>query len=168
MAYDKFTPLKDPSGNDIRKGLIGNSESLEEGEVIVPDRNGEDAVVDTGGGTTGDLLGVVYGIEGKNGEILEVNSYSAETDNVSDKMVQVAYVPLYIPREFGATLDADAGTTTGSSAYGNFAVDSTGLLLSESSYVAFGTKASKQFFSFGLVPGTSRDVTGFFIATIVA
>lgn len=166
--YNKFTPLKDVSGDDFKRDLIGNSEDLEVGEVVVPDRNGETSVVDTGGGTTGDLLGVVAGIEGKNGEILEVDSYSAESDNVTVDMVQATYIPLYISREFGATLDADAGTTTGSSAYGNFAVDSTGLLLDESSYAAVGTKSSKQFFSFGLIPGTSRDVTGFFIATIVA
>lgn len=168
MAYDKFTPLKDPSGNDLKYGLIDDSQTLSVGEVLVPAVHDDAAVVNTGGGTTGDLLGVTHSIVGKAGKVLEVDSYAAENDNATSDMVQVTYLPLYIDREYGATLDADNETTDNSSAYGNFAVDSTGLLLDESSYVAYTTLADKQFFSFGLVPGTDRDVTGVFFAKIGA
>jgi len=81
-------------------------------------------------------------------------------------MIQAAFIPLFIPMEYGATLDADAETTDDSGAYGSFAVNSTGLLLTESSYTAYTTVIAKQFFSFGVVPGTTRDVTGYFIKKI--
>lgn len=166
---NKFLPLKQPSGQDIKYALIDNSQTLSVGEAIIPGVQGDTSVVLTAGSTTGDVLGVVMGIVGKDGKVLELNSYAAEADNVTDKMVQVAYLPTYLPYEFEATLDADAETTDNSGAFGNFALDSTGLLLSESSYVAFGTKSSKQFFSFGLIANAGlREVTGRFIATIVA
>jgi len=168
MSQNKFVPLKQTTGREVKKGLIDNSQTIAVGEVIIPAVQGDTSVIITGGGTTLDLFGVVLGIEGKAGKVLEVDSYAAESDNVTDKMVQVSFVPLFIPMEFAATLDAAAETTDNSSAYGNFAVDATGLLLDESTYAAFGTKSNKQFFSNGLTPGTTTEVTGRFIATIIA
>lgn len=158
--------LREFSGNDIKKGLMDNSQTLSIGEVIVPGVQGDTAVVLTGGGTTGALLGVVKAIEGKDGKILELDSYAAESDNVTDKMVNVLYFPLFIPMEWVGTLNAAAETTDNSQAYGNFAVDSTGLKLSESSYAAYTTVIAKQFFSFGIIPGQTVDVTGCFTKKI--
>lgn len=166
MAYNKFTPLKQPSGNEHKFGLIKNSAGLSKGEVIIPAISGDTSVLDTGGGTTGALLGVVLSIVGKDGKVLELESKTVASDNETVAMIQAEYFPLFIPMEWGATLDADNETTDNSSAYGNFAVDSTGLLLSESSVVAFTTVIAKQFFSFGLIPGTTRDVTGYFTKMI--
>lgn len=154
-----FRPLKPVTGSDVKYGLIDNSEALSKGEVIIPGVQGDASVVKTGGGTTAGLLGVVLSIVGHNGKVLEVDSTTVEADNVTDKMVQVAYLPLYIPMEWEVALDADAETTDNSGAFGNFAVDSTGLLLDEDTYVAFGTVSNKQFFSFGLVDGEDRLVT---------
>ena len=162
----KFTPLREVTGTDLKYGLIDNSQTLSIGEVIVPAVQGDTAVVITGGGTTGALLGVVRGLFGAGGHALEFDSYIAEADNVTDKMVQAAYIPHFIPMEWLGALDANSETTDNSSAYGNFAVDSTGLLLSESSYVAYTTVIALQFFSFGNVAGSVRNVTGYWIKKI--
>lgn len=166
MAYNKFTPLRQVSGHDTKYGLIDNSQGLSVGEVIIPGVQGDTSVVLTGGGTTGALLGVTLSVVGKDGQVLELNSKTVAADNVTVAMIQVSYCPLFIPMEYGASLDAASETTDNSSAYGTFAVDSTGLLLSESSVTAFTTVIAKQFFSFGLTPGTTTDVTGYFTKMI--
>lgn len=162
----KFTPLKEVSGSDVKYALIDNDQTLSKGEVLVPAVQVDTSVVLTGGSTTGALLGAVRSIVGKDGKVLELESYAAENDNVTDKMVQVTYIPFFINMEYSGALDADNEVTDNSSAYGNFAVDSTGLLLGENSWVVYTTVTAKQFFSFGLVPGTTRNVTGYFIKKI--
>lgn len=166
MAFNKFTALKEVSGSDCKIELIDRSQTISNGEVIIPSVRGDLKVLITGGGTTGALLGVVRSLVGKDGKVLELDSKATAADNDTVAMIQAEYVPLFIPMEYGATLDADNETTDDSGAYGNFAVDSTGLLLTESSYVAFTTVIAKQFFSFGVVPGTTRDVTGYFTKKI--
>lgn len=149
-----FKASRDISGRDIKYGLMDNSEALEVGEAIIPGIQGDTSVVKTAGSTTGGILGVVIGIVGlgaTGGRVQEVSSYTAESDNITDKLVKIAYIPAYIPMEWEVDLDAAAETTDNSGGFGNFAVDSNGTKLSESSYVGFGTVASKQFFSFGLV-----------------
>jgi hypothetical protein len=164
--YSKFTPLRQVSGVDVKYGLIDNSETIAQGEVIIPGVQGDTSVIKTGGGTTGALLGVTTGIAGKDGKVLEVNSKAVGSDNVTVAMIQASFIPAFIPMEYGATLDADSETTDNSGAYGSFSVDATGLLLTESSVVAFTTVIAKQFFSFGVIPGTTRDVTGYIIKKI--
>lgn len=166
MAFNKFTHLREVSGQDFKKALIDNSQTIAEGEAIIPGVQGDTPVILTGSGTTGALLGVVQSIVGKDGKVLELTSKAVAADNVTVAQIGVNYMPLFIPMEFGATLDADSETTDNSSAFGNFALDATGLLLTESSYVAFTTVVAKQFFSNGIVPGTTRDVTGFFIKKV--
>ena len=150
-----FTPLKAITGQEVKRAVIDNSEELSAGQVIIPAGEG----VATGGGTTGGLLGIVLGIYGPKGQALEVQSTEAAADNLTVDRVKVDYFPLYIPTEIEAELSADAETTTGSGGHGNFAVDATGLLLNESSYVVFSTTADKQFFSYGTVDGSARTVT---------
>jgi hypothetical protein len=154
-----FKVLKPITGSDVKKATILNSANLEVGEVIVPSTAGNSAFVTTGGGTTAGLLGIVLSIVGDCGKVLEVNQRAVAADNQTVGKIQVEYFPLFIPSEIEAVLDANAGTTTGSAGHGNFAVDATGLLLAENSYVAYTTNSAKQFFSFGLVDGTARTVT---------
>lgn len=150
-----FKVLKPITGSDVKKATIANSANLAVGEVIIP--SGE--FVTTGGGTTAGLLGIVLSIVGDRGKVLEVNSQTVAGDNQTVGKIQVEYFPLFIPTEIRATLDDDAGTTTGSGGHGNFAVDADGLLLDESTYVAYTTVSAKQFFSFGTVDGSSTEVT---------
>lgn len=152
--------------SDVKYGLLDNSENLSIGEVIIPGVQGDTSVVKTGGGTTSYLLGAVMGFKDNNGVGLELNSYAAENDNVTDKLVQAAYIPLHIVPEWISDLDAAAETTDNSSAYGNFAVDSTGLLVDESTVVAFGTRTAVQLFSYGLTGKNTTQVTCVFFATV--
>lgn len=161
-----FQALKEPTGREIKYGLMDNSETLAVGEVIIPAIQGDIGVVKTGGGTTGALLGVVRSIVGKDGKVLELNSKTVENDNVTDKMIQVTFVPIFLINEYAGALDADAETTDNSQSYGTFAVTSTGLLLTESSYTAFTTVIAKQFFSYGVTPASVRNVTGVFTKMI--
>lgn len=154
-----FRTRKAVATEDVKYALINNSQTLSVGEVIIPAVQGDIACVSTGGGTTAGLLGVVLSVVGDKGRVLEVDTFAASASNVTGAKVKVAYVPMYRDIEFAVELDAAPETTDDSSAFGNFAVDATGLFLSESSYVAFGTVSAKQFFSYGLVEGTARTVT---------
>lgn len=163
-----FKASRGVSGREVRRGLIDNSETLSIGEVIIPGVQGDTAVVKTGGGTTGLLLGVVIGINGTGatgGKVMEMASYAAESDNVTDKRVMVDYVPFMIPMTWFSDLDAAAETTDNSGAFGNFQLDSTGLLVDESTVVAYSTVEDMQFFSFGL---TGRNTTEVEVSCIAA
>lgn len=162
-----FLPSKAVSVQDIKYGLMDNSQALTVGEVIIPGIQGDTSVVLTGGSTTGDLLGVVLGFK-QEGNVTEKSTVTAASDNVTVAQIKAAYLPAYLPYEYTVDLDAASETTDNSSGFGNFAVDSTGLLLTESSYVAFGTKSSKQFFSFGLTGKNSTEVACRCIATLIA
>jgi hypothetical protein len=150
-----FKVLKPITGSDVKRAVILNSANLQVGEVIVP----SGAFVTTGGGTTAGLLGIVLSIVGNRGKALELDQKAVASDNQTVGLIQAEYFPLYIPSEIEATLDAAAGTTTGSGGHGNFPVEATGLLLDESEYVAYTTVSAKQFFSFGTVDGSSTKVT---------
>lgn len=154
--------------SDAKSALIDNSQTLSIGEVIIPGVQGDTSVVLTGGGTTGLLLGVVTGFKDANGVSLEFNTIVAESDNITDKQIKATYLPLYIgnPGEFLSDLDAAAETTDNSGAFGNFAVDSTGLLVDESTVVAFGTRSAVQLFSYGLTGKDTTQVTCVFFATV--
>lgn len=160
-----FKPLK-YSSSDAKSALIDNSQALTIGEVIIPGVQGDTPVVLTGGGTTSYLLGVVLGFKDKSGVSLEFNTYTAENDNVTDKQVNANYLPLAIQTEYISDLDAAAETTDNSGAFGNFAVDSDGLLVDESTYVAFGTRTNTQLFSYGLTGKNTTEVTCVFFATV--
>ena len=162
-----FKPTRPVSGQDIKKGLIDNSQTLSQGEVIIPGVQVDTSVVLTGGGTVGPLLGVVLGIEGKGGKVLEKDSHTAASDNVTVDMVQVSYLPLYIPMEFTGDLDAAAETTDNSGAFGNFSVDSTGLLVDESTVSAFSVVENMQLFSFGLTGQSTTEVSLVFISKML-
>lgn len=154
-----FKSLKAVAAEDVKYALINNSQTLSVGEVIIPAVQGDIACVSTGGGTTAGLLGVVLAVVGDRGRVLERDTFAAASDNVTVAKVKVAYVPMYRDIEFSVDLDDVPETTDDSSAFGNFAVDSTGLLLDESTYTAFGTVSSKQFFSYGLSGMGARNVT---------
>lgn len=162
-----FKASRPVSGEDVKKALIDNSQTLSVGEVIIPGVQGDTSVVLTGGGTVGALLGVVLGIEGKGGKVLEKNTVAAASDNVTVDMIKVSYLPLYIPMEFTGDLDAAAETTDNSGAFGNFSVDSTGLLVDESTVSAFSVIENMQLFSFGLTGKNTTEVSCRFISTML-
>ena len=64
-------------------------------------------------------------------------------------------------------LDAAAETTDNSGAFGNFSIDSTGLLVDESTVSAFSVVENMQLFSFGLTGKDTTQVEVRFISTIL-
>jgi hypothetical protein len=162
-----FKPNKGVDQADIKYALIDNSQTLSVGEVIIPGVQTDASVVLTAGGTTGAVLGVVLGIVGAKGKVLELNTVVAENDNVTDKMIRVSYLPAMIPMEYISDLDAAAETTDNSGAFGTFAIDSTGLLVDENTVTAFSTVEDKQVFSYGLTGRNTTEVAVRFISTIL-
>lgn len=162
-----FIPAKAVSGQDVRYGLMDNSENLTVGEAIIPGVQGDVSVVKTAGGTLGAVLGVVLAIVGDRGKVLEVNQRAAAADNVTVGKIQVAYVPAYIPMTYFVDLDAAAETTDNSGAFGNMSVDSTGLLADESTIAAFSVVENMQLFSFGLTGRSTTEVEVRFISTML-
>lgn len=160
-----FTSSKPVSGEDVKYALIDNSQTISVGEAIIPGVQTDTSVVLTAGGTLGAILGVVLSIVGDKGKVLELNSYAAEADNVTDKLVRVAYIPSYIPGTFISDLDAAAETTDNSGAFGNFSIDSTGLLVDESTVQAFSVVENMQMFSYGLTGRSTTEVEVRFIST---
>lgn len=160
-----FTPSKPVSSEDVKYALIDNSQTLSVGEAIIPGVQGDTSVVLTAGGTLGAILGVVLAIVGDKGKVLELNTYAAESDNVTDKLVRVAYIPSFIPGTFISDLDAAAETTDNSGAFGNFSIDSTGLLVDESTVAAFSVVEDMQLFSYGLTGRSTTEVEVRFIST---
>jgi len=162
-----FVP-KRYSVSDARYGVIADSQTLSVGEAITCSTNAEDyPVVITAGGTTGPVLGVVTGIAGKDGQVLEVNSHAAAATNDTTELVKVAYLDAWLPMTWLSDLDAAAETTDNSRSFGNFAIDSTGLLVDESTVAAITTPEDKQVFSYGLTGLNTTQVEVRFISTIL-
>lgn len=154
--------------SDAKSAIIDNSQTLTLGQVIIPGVTSATSVVKTGGSTTSYLLGVVTGFKDIAGLALEKNTYVAGASNVTTSQVRAEYQPLAIAGEFIVDLSAAAETTTGSGEFGNFSVDSTGLLALEGSYVAFGTRTAVQLFSYGLTGDQMhpKQIAGIFFATV--
>lgn len=162
-----FVPLR-YSISDARYGLIGDSQTLSVGEAITCSTNAEDyPIVITAGGTTGPVLGVVMGIAGKDGQVLEVNTHAAAATNDTVERVRVSYLDSWLPTTWLSDLDADAETTDNSRSFGNFAVDSTGLLVDESTVAAITTAEDKQLFSYGLTGVNTTQVEVRWISTML-
>lgn len=154
--------------SDSKSAIIDNSLQLTVGQVIIPGVTSATSVAKNGGGTTSYLLGIVMGFKDIAGLALEKNSYTAASNNVTVAQVRAEYQPLALTNEIICDLTANAETTTGSGEFGNFAVDSTGLLVSEASYVVFGTRTNVQLFSYGLTgdPMHPRQISGVFFASV--
>jgi hypothetical protein len=110
------------------------------------------------------------GIVGKNGKVLEVNSWTASSNNETVAGIKVYWVPTNIRIKWIADLTAPAGTTTGSDKIGEFTVDTaSSSKLLESSYVAYnGSGTPLQFVSYGstaalgVPPYSTTKVVGYF------
>jgi hypothetical protein len=124
-----------PQGNGVRPTrfrVIKNSEVIKVGDWIVDEGTGA-ANVDA---ITEPILGLAVGIVTANKTSLEsasvdtaaydgtwvaaTKSYTATSDNETDKKVMVAYIPVYEGDEFVAVIDAAKGTTTGSNLEGYY------------------------------------------------
>ena len=165
-----FKPLRQQVWQDTRSAIIDNSQVLSIGEAIIPSIQGDVSVVLTAGGTDGLVLGVVLGFKDKSGNALEYNTYTAENDNVTDKIVKAIYVPAHLHIDYESDLDADAETTDNSGAFAKFTIDATGLLADESTVTAPWASTdvleNMQLFSYGLTGKDTTQIECRFINTI--
>jgi hypothetical protein len=162
-----FIPKKQNVYQDVRTALMENSQVLSIGEAIIPGVSTDTSVVLTAGGTDGAVLGVVVGFKDRAGHSIELSTVTAEADNITDKKVMVTYIPAHLPIDWESDLDAAAETTDNSGAFGNFTIDSTGLLVDESTVAAFSVVENMQLFSYGLTGKNTTQVDVRFISTIL-
>lgn len=152
-----ITPLKYNVG-DLKAGIIANSATIAVGMEVVSGASSSSEFISAATNTSALLLGNVVGIQGKAGEVLEVDSKAVASDNQTVAQIQAVYLPSYIPTEFTCTIDAAAGTTTGSDGVGFFTIVSgNAAVLDESTWVAISGTAS-HFASFGVNPRVSTEV----------
>lgn len=143
-----------------RRALLDNGITVQVGDVIAPTSSG-DIVSNATALVAGDKypLGVVIGFSKKNGEVigqgqdpsLTPNQLTTPANNTTTTQYYAVYIPITPDMEFSATLDAPAGTTTGSDKafmYFNLADCRT---INESS-VAAPTGSPLQVVSMGLDP----------------
>lgn len=153
-----FIPSKSVSAEDVKYAVVNNSAAVTVGCTLEP-ISGSQAIVTLG--TTQDIvIGVVLAIVGDRGKVLELNSKTVAADNLTVGKIKVAYIPTAVSMNYVSDLDAAAETTTNSSGFGHFSVDSTGLLVDESTWAASAAVAASienmQVQSYGL---TGKDTT---------
>ena len=155
-----FKPLKEVVSSDLKKAVIINSASIAVGDAIVPGATAANSeFVDVATSTSALILGVVVGIEGKNGAVLEKSSVTVASDNQTVGLIKAVYIPAYIDIEYEADLDNTIAVTTGSDGVGFMNLKDKDEL-SEASYVVFSGTAG-QFKVFGQ-GSNSRKVVGRF------
>lgn len=143
---------------DLKSGIMANSASLAIGDMLVPGTGASSALLSQATSTSALLLGNTIAIEGKAGAVLELDSVTVASDNVTVAQTQAVYLPAYVPMEYICDIDAAAGTTTGSGGVGFFTlVSGDGGLLDESTWVAYSGTAS-HFMSFGVTPQSTTKV----------
>lgn len=157
-----FTPSKGVDGADIHYATINNSATVKKGGALIPVA-GSSAIAGAGAANVL-ILGVCLGIVGNKGKVLELDTYAAEADNLTDKIVKVAYLPAYIPMIYTGTLDAAAGTTSNSGGIAAFTLASD-VLVDESTVTAYTTAENMQVFSYGLTGKDTTEVAVRFINT---
>lgn len=157
-----FQPAKGVDNADVRYALINNSATVKRGGALIPVA-GSSAIV--GAGAANVLIqGVCLGIVGNAGKVLEVDSITVENDNLTDKLVKVAYLPAYIPMTYFGTLDAAAGTTSNSGGIAAFTLASD-VLVDESTVTAYTTAENMQVMSLGSTGRSTTEVEVRFINT---
>ncbi len=156
-----FKPLNEIPTHEFRRNIIANSETMYKNEAILGDVTNTKSVSGAGG-TTKSVLGVSLAIEGKGGNVLELESVTVASTNYTVAQTQVVWVPSLLPIIYEADLDDTIGTTSGSTGFGYFTLSSSDLLLDESTYTT--TDRAGQFYSYGQSPNGGNKVVGRFIA----
>lgn len=157
-----FLPNKGVDNADVRYAVINNSATVKKGGALIPVA-GSTPIAGAGAANVL-LLGVCLGIVGDKGKVLEKDSFTAAADNLTVAMVQVAYLPAFIPMTYTGTLDAAAGTTSNSGGIAVFNLASD-ILVDESTVTAYTTAENMAVFSYGLTGRNTTEVDVRFINT---
>jgi hypothetical protein len=142
----------------LKNQVIANSQTIKLYDAVV---SSSGYIVPNGTNTTAAVLGVVVAIHGgqSGGNApLQVNSITTTSTNTTVALVSVDILVSSAPITYIADLDAAAGTTSTSKLLGWFSMLSgTAGQLHEASYSA---STPSQFYSFGVVPGSTTQVYG--------
>lgn len=158
-----FRPTKKVEDRDLKRAIIANSQVITNGGAIVAGTGANSEFATPATSSSALVVGVVVGIEGLNGKVLELDSKTVASDNQTVAQITAVYIPTYIPMEYEALASAALGTTTGSDGIGFFTLTDANTL-NEASWVAFSGTAS-HFSSFGQTPYNTRMCFGRFYKT---
>lgn len=155
-----FRPLKEVVSSDLKKAVILNSATIAVGDAIQPGASAANSeFADVATSVSALILGVVVGIEGKNGAVLEKSTVTVASDNQTVGKIKAVYIPAYIDMEYEADLDDTIAVTTGSDGVGFMNLKDKDEL-DEATYVIFSGTAG-QFKVYGQ-GSNSRKVVGRF------
>lgn len=147
----------------IQNAVLANSVTVAVGDAVVITGGAPFSVTPNGANTTAAIFGTVRAINSSSSQgntYLQKSSITTAADNQTNAKISVDILLSSALTTYVVDLDAAAGTTANSQYFGYFSMKSgsAGLLL-ESSYSA---TVVKQFLSFGLLPGSTTQVTGIF------
>lgn len=155
-----FRSLKQAENHDLKSAIIGNSQTVSVGDAIVPGATGHNAAIVGAASTSGYILGVIVGIVGLNGKVLEISTnYAAASNNETVGGISVKYIPSYLDFEFEADLQQAVGTTTNSGGLCWLNMYSVNGQLDETSVALFSGTAG-QFWSYGNPSYSTTKVQG--------
>jgi len=169
-----FKPTVNYPKHRLKYVILDNSVTVYIGSAITPSvtTTGERTRYAKPAATTNPILGVVVGFaEGEGGKVYKdfkgATSVTTASDNVTNRKIGVWYIPVADENvEFEALVDADLGTTAGSTGYGKFAL-ANDRTLGESTYVVITTADTNvDFRSYGQYLGKARGVVGRFIRVV--
>ena len=159
-----FKPQRLVAFEDLKTAIIANSATVSIGDPIInAGTSAAGFVTSDASGTTG-VVGVVVSLIGLNGQVLEKTSVTVANNNQTVGMISAQYIPTYIPMEYLADLDANAGTTNYSKLPGMFSLSATLGKLLESSWTVYTTV--KLFYSYGVNPLNAAQVFGHFTPSV--
>lgn len=163
-----FVPFKEIPTHNLRRSVIGNSQTaFAVGMAIQPGATGHNKFV-VESGTSNPVLGVVLGIEGNGGQVLEKTSLTTASNNETVILIKAVWVPSNLPIDYVADMSAALGTTTDSGGMCWFNQASGSLTLDETSVALFGGTQG-QFWSYGQMTDPivqSKQVVGHWSKTL--
>lgn len=151
----------------VQNCMLANSITINVGDAVIINTAAPQTVTPNGTNTTAAVFGTVLNI--KNGPAngstyLQVSSYTTLSNNTTVGQVSVDVLLSNNLATLIADLDAAVGSTTNSQYFGYFSLLSgTAGQLHEASYST--SPSSKQFLSFGVVPGSTTQVFGIWNTT---
>lgn len=151
----------------VQSCMVAASQTLNVGDAVIINTAVPQTVITNGTNTTAAIFGTILAF--KNGPAngstyLQKSTVTTASDNVTNAQISCDVLLSNNLATLIADVDAALGTTTNSQYFGYFSVKSgvPGTLL-ESSYNT--SPSSRQFLSFGVVPGTTTQVFGIWNTT---
>lgn len=141
-----FRPVREVPTHDLKRAIIANSQtSFQVGWALQTGAaSGAHTKYVIGAANTSPIVGIALAIEGKAGQVLELNSKTTASDNETSGQISCIYVPSYIPISYKVVMDDPSETTAGSGGIGMMnLMSSDPTQLDESTYVIYSGTAAQ-------------------------